>query len=555
MAFYHHQTLVLPQVIGALQQIEEPQRLASERHQRYSDPPPPYPSSGETTRPPSPGPPALSEIDRRWKRGLERNGSVPCEQFRNQTTREYRRLSRPFTHASPYDCSLDFLANADNNVRRRWVEQRIWKEGWGPPWPKGTKLYDRYRGGVAPGIRGPYPVGLWGHEKEPEPKFKSKPEPKPLPGRHLFGGLDTPLPEQSNVAAEGPAATAAESDTSASRPYYQFLFQISKEREFITDELQNPRIAAPVDIEAEAYKRVRDSWMEDKIWNPKWGEFPGMMWMHEDPDEQDHGPDFYTLPWMHEDPAERNKGRWFYAREVVDDRQPPDPAGISERRITPGLPRIFGPSPTPGNVAIDSNNLHSVPGGAEASGRESTRPIRRRETSGRRSTDSKSAEVPEEPIGRVFRGVRSSKVERRTKPRKSGFRGQGDRTIEATKMSNRPGRDGTSLEPGSDSINLSLAAPCMPRRNLRSGVARTASLPVRRSSRTVALNEARGVIVPTMPRRNLRPGATNAASLPQRRSSRTAARNEVSSATLRLSKPQGVTKSSSRGRLRARRVP
>ena len=42
-----------------------------------------------------------------------------------------------------------------------------------------------------------------------------------------------------------------------------------------------------VDIEAMAYEAVKSSWINQKIWNPKWGELPGMTWIHEEPAEDD----------------------------------------------------------------------------------------------------------------------------------------------------------------------------------------------------------------------------------------------------------------------------
>jgi len=60
--------------------------------------------------------------------------------------------------------------------------------------------------------------------------------------------------------AEKPAA-APERDISASRPYYQFLYQISKEGEGFKDELQSePGSDGLVDIdtEAKAYESIKN---------------------------------------------------------------------------------------------------------------------------------------------------------------------------------------------------------------------------------------------------------------------------------------------------------
>lgn len=49
--------------------------------------------------------------------------------------------------------------------------------------------------------------------------------------------------------AEKPATTS-ERDTSATRPYHQFLFQVPKEREWTRDKLQYKRLIGTVDIDA-----------------------------------------------------------------------------------------------------------------------------------------------------------------------------------------------------------------------------------------------------------------------------------------------------------------
>jgi len=67
----------LPQVIHALQCIEEnPKHLARQRDQLYSDSPPPY-SSGETTQPPTPAPFALAEYECRLQQQEDRVQSTP----------------------------------------------------------------------------------------------------------------------------------------------------------------------------------------------------------------------------------------------------------------------------------------------------------------------------------------------------------------------------------------------------------------------------------------------------------------------------------------------
>ena len=76
-------------------------------------------------------------------------------------------------------------------------------------------------------------------------------------------------------------------DHEASRPFYQFVFQLSLERERIQEETGKGTVplpaAAPANINTTAYERVRNAWVKHKIWNSNWGTLPGMSWKHEDP--------------------------------------------------------------------------------------------------------------------------------------------------------------------------------------------------------------------------------------------------------------------------------
>ncbi|KAL7949353.1 hypothetical protein V8C42DRAFT_310653 [Trichoderma barbatum] len=42
-----------------------------------------------------------------------------------------------------------------------------------------------------------------------------------------------------------------------------------------------------VDIDAMAYEGVKNNWIKDKIWNPKWELEPGETWLHEEPEEEE----------------------------------------------------------------------------------------------------------------------------------------------------------------------------------------------------------------------------------------------------------------------------
>lgn len=136
--------------IDALQRLEEdPVQLSLERAQRYNDPPPPYPSSGETTQPVSPAEAPVADEAALQARRNAMLGSTPYDQFDSQMRRERERIIYQVQEERygrrqtlPYDKTADLLANAENNVRARWVEQGIWKKEWGPAWPKGAEPSD-----------------------------------------------------------------------------------------------------------------------------------------------------------------------------------------------------------------------------------------------------------------------------------------------------------------------------------------------------------------------------------------------------------------------------
>ena len=173
---------VLPQVIEALSRLEaEPDQLAHEMDHRFNEPPPPYSESGETTQPSTPLPPGPPVVDKWYQRCLREQAgdkSRPYGQFESQAKRERLRLIDQLSSGCrrrqtlPFDSSLDLLANAENNVRSRWVEQGIWGEEWGPPWPKGSNPMDSRHWvfkGKAPFHRATA-TSHWGHEEnEPEP--------------------------------------------------------------------------------------------------------------------------------------------------------------------------------------------------------------------------------------------------------------------------------------------------------------------------------------------------------------------------------------------------
>ncbi|CAG9986382.1 unnamed protein product [Clonostachys byssicola] len=276
-----------------------PERLDREGEQS-SEPPPPYRSRVSHSPDVFRGPtlfqgPSLFQKRRRLreehdrerrrlreerKRELikERGASYPADQFIDQKIEEMKRIeeaSRNQADSVPIGRSFDHLAW--ENVKARWVEQGIWNEKW-------TDLYSMVR---------------WKHEEPLE--------------------LDSESEDDS--AAEGePRRLLREREREASRPFHQFVYQVSKERERIQDEMNSPtprlidlnrtcrstadyylhvwtpkrrplgdqndgRVTdeSPHDINMAAYVRVKDTWTKRGIWNEKWDILPGMSWKHEQP--------------------------------------------------------------------------------------------------------------------------------------------------------------------------------------------------------------------------------------------------------------------------------
>ncbi|CAI6091386.1 unnamed protein product [Clonostachys chloroleuca] len=293
--------------------------IDSTSQRRYDEPPPPYAESGETTQPPSPDvPDAVEDVEEeQWRSREIRNKSMPFYQFRSQAKREKERLHdqrlkelhgrRP---TLPFDEATDYEANAENNVRARWVEQGIWGEEWGPAWLQGIRPLG-IAGMLVRSCDGPF-YGLatpdrrlggsrWGHEQgnTPSPSPPSSPPRPRVPDTLIFAYRSPsppPAPKQprpryqiarvlpnGTIIAKVPKPTVR--DPEASRPLPQFLFQVAKEREWVKDETAYKTPGGAVDLDSLAYQSVKKNWITDGIWSPKWdGEVPGPSWYHEEPE-------------------------------------------------------------------------------------------------------------------------------------------------------------------------------------------------------------------------------------------------------------------------------
>jgi hypothetical protein len=285
---------------------DDPQQLDRARD-RFGDPPPSYTShqSHSSTRSQSPDPPSEEQRrreERRWELKKECEASFPRNQFNAQSREELKRIFEDAyrTRHVPIGTDLYTLANeelkrtyegkenqvrrlsvgsdpyqlADEIVKKRWVEQGIWKDEWDDRHALSGSLY-----------------GRWKHEEPLEPESESEKEAETSPSVFSFN-LKKPQPKPKQLKSNEerrriaePRATL-EREREASRPFYQFVYQISKERERIQAELGTGGAATTVttvpDINTGAYENVKSTWIKRGIWNGRWGILPGMSWKHEE---------------------------------------------------------------------------------------------------------------------------------------------------------------------------------------------------------------------------------------------------------------------------------
>lgn len=253
--------------------VEHPERLALERR-RFSNSPPPYKSdtSGTTTRSESPNPPTEEERlreRRRMQLGQERIASEPDRQFRAQVQEERRRIWNSEPRTGWPDMSVHLYAFQDEareTVKKRWVEQGIWNNKW---------TY--------------FTIGLWKHQEPLELESESETDTEAESSRPLFSLAPKARRPKSDEEKRRIAErrVVREREREASRPYHQFIYQVSKERERIQEESVNGEDADNADINTRAYENVKNIWIKRWIWKTRWVILPGMSWKHEEPLEED----------------------------------------------------------------------------------------------------------------------------------------------------------------------------------------------------------------------------------------------------------------------------
>ncbi|KAI1185500.1 hypothetical protein F5B17DRAFT_407758 [Nemania serpens] len=228
-----------------------------------------------------------------------------------------------------------------DSVKELWVEQGIWNEKWDsssgdwrwkheePPTPErrdeGRVIFGNRREDEGRGI--------FGNRREDE-------------GRGIFGITreDAERTDEEPKQTEA-SQSARQRERDASRPFYQFIFQVTKQREHIQQQLPPDQATASglADINTKAYEAIKKTWIRRGIWNMKWGILPGMSWRHEQPLEkmlrEEFGEEYRLpkLPWSPLDhhfavagpsvPNRRARPRLF-PPPGVPDQQAPAPSGL-----------------------------------------------------------------------------------------------------------------------------------------------------------------------------------------------------------------------------------
>lgn len=258
----------------ALAALAEDERRLERARRRFSDSPPSYTShqSHNSTRSQSPNQPSEEERrhkERHYRLMEERDASRPYDQLIAQEAEERERIIEEIGNRTRrVPIGTDYYRLAHENVKKRWIEQGIWKHEW--------------KNGVA--------FGSWKHEEPLEPESRTDTDAGSQPNLFsVFPNKPRPEAEQSKTEEERrqieEQQAARVHQREASRPFYQFIYQVSRERDRIQhlSRLREPITPASADINTNAYQNVKNTWMKRGIWNQNWGVLPGMSWKHEKP--------------------------------------------------------------------------------------------------------------------------------------------------------------------------------------------------------------------------------------------------------------------------------
>jgi hypothetical protein len=205
----------------------------------------------------------------KWELIKAHDASRPNQQFDAQVLELEARIIEGIEKRKsdvPDGTNMNNLAY--ETVKKNWIEQGIWNDEW-------VNM----------------PSEQWMHEESSV--ITPEPETDTGSGPHLglFASLESALPTGTgkNVRQGGERPKQKTWDE-PSRPFHQFIYQISKERERVRNLYTGPSLfhsdpdpVAIADVNTNAYERVKSIWVKRGIWNEAWGILPGMAWKHESP--------------------------------------------------------------------------------------------------------------------------------------------------------------------------------------------------------------------------------------------------------------------------------
>ncbi|KAK3672616.1 hypothetical protein LTR78_007428 [Recurvomyces mirabilis] len=276
----YEQRQILERTTARLNQLA-PDNITTNNARRFDELPPPY-TSKETTR--SPSPLTHDNVSQPDMQAPISVAATPLTMFGIQTRYQIDRLQEQIsletdgrTQTFPFDKSSDLRANAENNVRSMWLEQEIWGDEWGGAWPSNSFPMDNmWQWSRAKSSSRPRPHGRWKHEQAK------------LPNRSEAGDFHTSttfshIAETAKSPTEVTTYTGSDTaNTDASRPVRQFAYQVNAEMGWLRDGYEH-KSQLPNEIDQIAHNHVKQMWLKEGIWDPVWGQSPGILWAHEAP--------------------------------------------------------------------------------------------------------------------------------------------------------------------------------------------------------------------------------------------------------------------------------
>jgi hypothetical protein len=195
--------------------------------------------------------------------------SRPRGQFEAQLNEERKRLwnADPTLRELPIPppiISCDSNEVVRKNIENCWKEQGIWKDEWD--------------NGYLPGEN-------WKHEEPLELEAESETDSE-AEAERPFGPKSRRPKSDEELLKIAERRVIREREREASRPYHQFHYQVSKERERIEIESGTAKGTRIYINTFKARENVKNTWVKRGIWDQRWVTLPGMSWMHEAPFEE-----------------------------------------------------------------------------------------------------------------------------------------------------------------------------------------------------------------------------------------------------------------------------